>query len=238
MWIKDVFDHALSRQCVETRSVEDNWCELRDRTDRQRTDGQTCSSSIRLCNTSRLLLLNWWKPWEGMAWANVRTGWDQNKKRVGGDKQKGGKNKGKWSKCWNSQKNWHSMMKYHRHRAHLEVQDKRYCTAECKYSYSFNRSMLKSSFRHWNSKTCLTCGGTCPPFFSQVSFGVGDPDARQYNLKVLPSWTSIFWGLTWTWGWVPRPLGLDSDQKNALLSERQTVKGLMREMTDINREWQ
>lgn len=50
------------------------------------TDGQTCSSSIRLCNTSRLLLLNWWKPWEGMAWANGRTG------------QEGGKQEGREGK--------------------------------------------------------------------------------------------------------------------------------------------
>lgn len=129
VWIKDTFDHALSRQCVKTRWVEDNWCELRDRTGRQRTDGQTCSSSIRLCNTSRLLLLNWWKPWEGMAWAKRqnRVGSKQKKKKrgEGGDKQKGGKkNRGKWSKCWNSHVNWHSMMKYHRHRTHLEVQDR------------------------------------------------------------------------------------------------------------------
>lgn len=65
----------------------------------------------------------------------------------------------------------------------------------------------------WITQVCLTCGGICPPFFSQVSLGVGDPDARQYNLKVSPSWTPVFWGLTWTWGCVPRPLGLDSDRE-------------------------
>lgn len=129
VWIKDTFGHALSRQCVKTRWVEDNWCELRDRTGRQRTDGQTCSSSIRLCNTSRLLLLNWWKPWEGMAWAKRqnRVGSKQKTKKKGGRRRQTEgreKNRGKWSKCWNSHVNWHSMMKYHRHRTHLEVQDR------------------------------------------------------------------------------------------------------------------
>lgn len=121
VWIKDKFDHALSRQCVETRSVEDNGCELRDRTDRQRTDGQTCSSSIRLCNTSRLLLLNWWKPWEEMAWANVRTGWDQKK---GGRRQTEGKMKVNGQNAETVIKKRHSMLKYHRHRTHLEVQNR------------------------------------------------------------------------------------------------------------------
>lgn len=92
-WIKDTVGHALSGQDVKTRL---DGCELCDRTDRQQTDGQTCSSSIRLCNTPRLLLLNWWKPWEGMAWANGRTGQDQKKKKKGGRRQ----TKGKWSKSW------------------------------------------------------------------------------------------------------------------------------------------
>lgn len=78
----------------------------------------------------------------------------------------------------------------------------------CK-SESFNQSMLEASFRGGgDGRACLTWGGICPPFFSQVSFGVGDPVARQYSLKVSPSGTSMFWGLTWTWGCVPGPLGL------------------------------
>lgn len=44
----------------------------------------------------------------------------------------------------------------------------------------------------------LTCGGKRPPFFSQLSLGVGDPVALQYSLSASPSWTSTFWGLTWT----------------------------------------
>lgn len=49
------------------------------------------------------------------------------KKKKGGKEEtnrREGKNRGKWSKCWNSHVNWHSMMKYHRHRTHLEVQDR------------------------------------------------------------------------------------------------------------------
>lgn len=76
-------------------------------------------------------------------------------------------------------------------------------------------------------QACLTCGGICPPYFSQVSLGVGDPDARQYNLKVSPSWTLAFWGLTWTWGCVPRPLGFDSEQgKMAVWSSKDKMHQL------------
>lgn len=181
--------------------------------DRQWTDGQTCSSSIRLCNTSRLLLLNWWKPWEGMAWVNVRTGWDKKK---GGNKQKGGKNgqnsevaMRRSSICYTALTQFNE--KNHQQQTFREVQIPDNSTPE--RNDGFNRSVLLWLFRLWNRRSYLTCGGICPPFFSQVSFGVGDPDARQYNLTVSPSWASTFEGLTWTWGWVPRPLGLDSDEK-------------------------
>lgn len=211
VWIKDTVGHALSGQDVKTRL---DGCELCDRTDRQQTDGQTCSSSIRLCNTPRLLLLNWWKPWEGMAWANGRTGQDKKKKKKeGGDKQKvngqnpekvqlNTKDTGQTLRCrqWNS-------------------------TGKCKYRFitfclSFNFSMEKLGTTveycltsHGGGVSCLTCGGSWPPFFTQVSFGVGEPDALQYNLNVSPSWISAFWGLTWTWGTVPRPLGFDSKSR-------------------------
>lgn len=151
----------------------------------------------------------------GLSKRQNRVGSKKKHKGGEGDKQKGGKNKGKCQNAETVVKTdtvwWNTIGSGH--------------TLECKMRIRHSRMWIQFQSIHvkvitQTAETAggLTCGGICPPFFSQVSLGVGDPDARQYNLKVSPSWTPIFWGLTWTWGWLPMPLGLVSDQKNALWS--------------------
>lgn len=92
------FDHALSGQRVRTRSVVDDGCELWDRTDRQ-MDRPAAPQYVSVTHRDCCFYTDGNREKEWPEWVSRQGG---IKKKGGGDKQKGGKNRGQWSKCWNS----------------------------------------------------------------------------------------------------------------------------------------